>query len=128
MDYPANELITAENIETTIKEPYLREIYLNNADAAIEELTKMRSTAVGEKDEMKGNKKKWSFDLEHDIMIAFWLAVDRENIRIANSILDYDINLRKIATLAYRRKPERRLGLKGKDLDKIIAKKNSDEI
>lgn len=54
-----------------IMEPYLREIFLGNTEQAIEELHKVRLAKV------------WIQAYEHDLIIAFWLAVHMENIELA---------------------------------------------
>ena len=53
-----------------ISEPYLKEIFLENTEAAVAELHEVRQ------------KKKWDKEFEHDVMIAFWLAVHMENIEL----------------------------------------------
>lgn len=59
-------------------------------------------------------KEKWDNNCEHDYLLAFWLAVDKEDIRTANMLMNYDPALRYIATLALRRKKEYKGAAKNK--------------
>ncbi len=49
-------------------------------------------------DNKKKEKRSWEKNIEYDILLAFWLAIDRENTKIADWLIDWDISLRYIAT------------------------------
>ena len=51
--------------------------------------------------------RKWDFDYEFDILMAFWLAIDRENTELVRHLYSIDINLRYIVTLALKGKNEK---------------------
>ena len=51
-------------------------------------------------------KKQWKYEYEHDLLMAFWLAIDHENIELANKLMNWDLSLRYIAALAIRGKEE----------------------
>ena len=59
--------INADNINI----PYLKEIFLGNSEGALAELNKVRATS------------KWVKEYEHDLLMAFWLAVHCGNVEIS---------------------------------------------
>ena len=44
--------------------------------------------------------------------MGFWLAVHLENIELTNFLVNYDVYLRQLVTLAMKRKPEKPAGYK----------------
>ena len=77
--YNVLEEITDQNIT----EPYLQQIYLGNTDEAIKELHIVRQ------------KKQWKKEYEHDILMAFWFAIDMQNIELEVLVLledDFESN------------------------------------
>ena len=89
--YNVLEEITDQNIT----EPYLQQIYLGNTDEAIKELHIVRQ------------KKQWKKEYEHDILMAFWFAIDMQNIELANKLINWDLSIRYIAILAIKGLKER---------------------
>ena len=65
------ELITANKIKT----PYLQEIFRGNSEEAENLIRDLRKT------------KKWDLSYEHDIMLAFWLAVHMENVEVTQGLV-----------------------------------------
>ena len=57
-------------------------------------------------DNKKKEKRSWEKNIEYDILLAFWLAIDRENTKIADWLIDWDISLRYIATYSIMGKNE----------------------
>lgn len=45
-------------------------------------------------------------DYEHDLLLAFWLAIHKEDIAVASNLIDWDPSLRYMATLAFHGKRE----------------------
>ena len=82
--------ITADHIQTD----YLREIFKGNSELALALLNDTRL------------KKKWELGYEHDLLLAYWLAIQKEDIRLASSLVDFDISLRELTTLAILGKKE----------------------
>jgi hypothetical protein len=62
-------------------------------------------------------KKQWKKEYEHDLLIAFWFAIDMLNIELANKLINWDLSIRYIAVLAIR-------GLKERPKDFTIRHKN----
>lgn len=86
------ELITAGQI----KQDYLRSIFEGNTEAALEQLEEVRQG------------KTWLYGYEHDLIMAFWLAIHKENIEIAKTLIDWEPSLRYYVTLAIKRKKEKK--------------------
>jgi selenocysteine lyase/cysteine desulfurase len=86
-------MIKAKHINTE----YLKEIFLGNSESALNLLAKLWN----EKDKM------WLNDFEHDALLAFWLAIHKEDLIIAQNIINRDFGFRQIATLAMHRKNEK---------------------
>ena len=82
--------ITAEHINT----PFLKEIFKGNSEEALDLLNQSRLT------------KCWELGYEHDLLLAYWLAIQKEDITVASSLVDFDTSLRYITTLAMKGKDE----------------------
>lgn len=52
------------------------------------------------------SKSKWDKEYEHDVLMAFWLAIHKENVEIAQMLLDFDPPLRYLTVLAINGKGE----------------------
>ena len=50
--------------------------------------------------------KKFELQYEHDIILAFWLAIQKEDIRVASNLVDFYTSLRYITTIAIKCKKE----------------------
>ena len=50
--------------------------------------------------------KKWKMQFEHDVLVAFWVAIHAENLEVANKLMSLDPMLRYVACLAFKRKIE----------------------
>lgn len=48
----------------------------------------------------------WELGYEHDLLLAYWLAIQKEDITVASSLVDFDTSLRYITTLAMKGKDE----------------------
>jgi hypothetical protein len=48
----------------------------------------------------------WELSYEQDLLLAFWLAVHKEDIRLTSILMNFDPSLRYICTLAIKRKKE----------------------
>ena len=84
-------LITSDKIEAD----YLKYIFAGESQKALDNLNKeVRS------------KKTWELQYEHDLLLAFWLAVDKEDIWLTSILMNFDPSIRFIATLALKRKKE----------------------
>lgn len=62
--------------------------------------------------EVKQSKNKWKHCFEHDLLMAFWLAVHKEDVEVVRSLIDFEPCLRSIMALAFKRKMEKKPGLK----------------
>ena len=73
IDIEGNRFNVRDGIsEANIKEPYLREIFLDDNEAAIRELHEVRL-----------KRTEWKKEYEQDLLLAFWFAIDRKNIVLA---------------------------------------------
>ena len=50
--------------------------------------------------------KKWELNYEHDLILAYWLSIQMEDIRVASSLVNFDTSLRYITCLAIKGKKE----------------------
>ena len=82
--------ITADDIET----PYLKAIFNGESQKALDLLNATRAENI------------WEGKYEYDIILAFWLAIQKEDIQVAAHLINFDLQLRYIATLAFYRKKE----------------------
>lgn len=48
----------------------------------------------------------WEMGYEHDLLLAYWLAIQKEDIRVASALVDFDQSLREMTTLAILGKSE----------------------
>jgi len=60
---------------------------------------------------------------EHDLMVIFWLAVDKLDIKVVNEIINYDMAFRHNALLALKSKSEMPWDFKPKKKEIKKAKK-----
>ena len=58
----------------------------------------MTNEAVGLLRELRRNVP-WTGQYEQDLLLAFWLAVDKENIYLAQRLMDFDLSIRVIVTI-----------------------------
>jgi hypothetical protein len=56
-------------------------------------------------------------------MIAFWFAIDMQNIELANKLINWDLSIRYIAVLAIKGLKERPKNFKIRRNNKIIGMK-----
>jgi hypothetical protein len=56
-------------------------------------------------------------------LLAFWFAVDKENFELAQKLMNWDLSIRYIATLAIRGYKERPKKFKVKKWNKILGMK-----
>lgn len=54
--------------------------------------------------------KRWELEWEHDMLMAFWLAIDRNNLPLVRHLASTDLSLRYIAVLNMKRKLEKPKG------------------
>lgn len=54
--------------------------------------------------------------------MAFWLAVDKQQVKLASSLMDFDISIRKIVTTAFK------LSEKGKPVPEFRVKQQEEGI
>ena len=87
-DEKVNDVIRAEHV----KNPILRAIFSGNTEEAIEMMTALRK-----------KEKQWSMNYEHDLLLIFWLAIDKGDTKVLNEMIDYDVSFKHIAILAFRR-------------------------
>ena len=64
------------------------------------------------------SKKIWEAQYEHDLILAFWLAVDKEDTWLASILMNFDPSIRFIATLALNRKKESKTNFKVREKEK----------
>ena len=103
--------VIQEITDQNITEPYLQQIYLENTDEAIKELHIVRQ------------KKQWKKEYEHDLLMAFWFAIDMQNIELANKLINWDLSIRYIAVLAIRGLKERPKNFKVRHQNKVLGMK-----
>jgi len=74
--------------EANIKTDWLKDIFGGKSENVIKKIKLLQTT------------KEWKQDFEFDLIVAFWMAVEKEDFKLANSLMSYDISLKCIATLA----------------------------
>ena len=74
-----------------------------------------RSEALKILQEYRQNKK-WDLELEHDVMVAFWLAIDKLDVEMFLQLMGIDLSLRYLAVIAFKRRKERPVNFKPKKL------------
>lgn len=52
----------------------------------------------------------WVNDFQFDLLMGFWLAIHCEDIQLTERLMEYDIYLRQLVTLAMNSKPEKPFG------------------
>jgi len=62
--------------------------------------------------DVKQEKSKWKHCFEHDLLMAFWLGVHKEDVEVVKSLIDTEPCLRSIMMLAFKRKLEKKQDLK----------------
>jgi len=67
---------------------------------------------------------KWSLAYEHDLLMAFWLAVHKEDVVVVSALIDWDPSLRYVSALAIKRRRERK-PRKKKDKKKLSVMTSS---
>ena len=60
----------------------------------------------GDGKSQRKEKRSWEKNIEYDILLAFWLAIDRENTKIADWLIDWDVSLRYFVTQSIMGKSE----------------------
>ena len=73
-----------------IKTDFMKAIFLCESDEATNFLRKERATTF------------WTKEYEQSLLVAFWLAVDKQQIELASSLMDFDISIRHIVTIAFK--------------------------
>ena len=71
-----------------IKLRYLKHIFKGESDEALTALREKRAES------------KWDKDYEHDLLMAFWLAIHKEDVLVAQQLIDFDPTLRYLTVLA----------------------------
>lgn len=100
----ANKLITDLITSDDINHEFLREIFIGeDSERAV--------TLINEKRCESG----WTQDYEHSLIVAFMLAVHKEDIHVCQNLINWDPSLRYLACLAM-------LGYQGYDYKKNIRK------
>ena len=61
-------------------------------------------------------RKEWNQDFEFDLIVAFWMAIEKEDFKLANSLMSYDISLKCITTLAMQDISELKPSFNAKDI------------
>ena len=79
-----------------IKSPALQLIYDGQVEGAANAFTSLC------------HEKNWERDFQFDLLMGFWLAIHCEEIDLTKRLMEYDIYLRQLVTLAMQRKPEKR--------------------
>lgn len=93
--------IVDEDIRSTdIKSQALREIYIGDEDSAIQSINALQRS------------NKWIGGFQFDLLMAFWLGVHYGRIKVLNHLMQYEIHLRHLVTLALKGQPERPRGYK----------------
>ena len=70
---------------------------------------------------MKKNKI-WLLDFEHDVIIAYWVAIHTLNIEVANKLLSIDPQLRYLTCLAFHGKKEITAKERKKSRDRLLKR------
>lgn len=83
-----------------IQTEYLQHIFRGNSEEAMNNLREVRSQSH------------WDKEYEHHLLMAFWLAIHKENIEVAQQLLDFDPTIRYLTVLAINGKhePQRKKG------------------
>lgn len=76
------------------KQDAFRQIYIGNEEAAIESIGALQRIS------------KWEQGFQFDLLISFWLGVHCGRKKVLNHVMQYDIYLRQLVTLALRNKPQ----------------------
>ena len=69
------------------------------------------------------NEKHWEKEYEHDLMLAFWLAIHREDLYLIEKLINWDIQLRYLVTLAVKRRKENPSTIRKKKKEGMFKKK-----
>ena len=96
---------------TMIKNVALSKIWLQDEDAAIELIDELQ------------RRSKWDRGFQFDLLTCFWLSVHCECLQVLNVIINFDIYLRQLCTLAMAEKPERPRGFRPKNKEKSSKEK-----
>ena len=83
---------------TEIQSQVLRDIYLGEDDQAILSINRI------------SREEKWQGGFQFELLIAFWLGIHYGRIKVINHLIQFDIYLRQLVTLALKGKPERPKG------------------
>jgi len=78
-----------------IKTKCLKLVYKMDEDAAEKQIRTLSQS------------KRWDKDFQFDLLMAFWLAVHMESIVLVKRLIEYDVYLRQLVTLAMKNKPEK---------------------
>jgi hypothetical protein len=91
-------MLKKTSVEKTIeiKSPALQYIYDGNVEEAVKAYTSLC------------HEKNWERDFQFDLLMGFWLAIHCEEIELTKRLMEYDIYLRQLVTLALKNKPEKR--------------------
>ena len=85
---------------TDIKSQALRLIFIGHEEEAVKAINKLQ------------REDKWLSGFQFDLLLAFWLAVHYRRVHVVNHVVQYDIYLRQLVTLALKGKPERPRGFR----------------
>ena len=89
-------VIVDEEIRSTdIKSQALREIFIGDEESAIQSINALQ------------RENKWVGGFQFDLLMAFWLSVHYGRIKVLNHLIQYDIYLRQLVTLALKGQPEK---------------------
>ena len=78
--------------------------YNNMDDKIVVELRKLNTEeAIEMMTALRKKEKQWSMNYEHDLLLIFWLAIDKGDTKVLNEMIDYDVSFKHIAILAFRR-------------------------
>ena len=72
----------------------LREIFIGDEESAIQSINGLQ------------RKNKWIGGFQFDLLMAFWLGVHYGRIKVLNHLIQYDLYLRQLVTLALKGQPE----------------------
>ena len=74
----------------------MKAIFSGNSEDALKFLNEERLT------------NNWELNYEHTLLVAFWLAVQKENCKVATNLMNHDLFLRYITTLAIKGQKEQK--------------------
>ena len=77
-----------------IKEQAFREIYIGDEESAIESIGELQRS------------NKWEGFFQFDLLISFWLSVHFGRMKVLKHVMQYDLYLRQLVTLALLGKPQ----------------------